>query len=372
MYDVFLQIDKDNSGEIDLDEFLVFFVLQKSRFAIKTFSILDSDGSGEISFDEFVIGLYNFCTFDPVSLMRFAFTIYDADGSGYLDSDEIECICKDLYGKRNYKSNISAQRCIAQLKNGEWNSSNDQTTGGIENELDFVLFEKFCRHHEIMLLPAFLMQYDLQKQVLGAGFWDAIAVDRKNLETKLGCHDLVDRLKEMAATPDGEFMEMNKMTSTTGSNEQEQLSPKSTPPRLNKYIIASPKNKNKNRQRASNNNNNKATSPKNKEDVKARIKKELRASRKATQKGLDPEAAKKGAREKHAKDMKIVQRKKSTAKKEIGLLNCWVCNRCQHVNNESNKCITCGIGRSVGSTGMSQQVPLSPKRRRKKSKTFGG
>ena len=88
----------------------------------------------------------------------FAFTIYDEDASGFLESDEIESICKDLYGKRNYKHNKSAQKCIAQLKSGDWISAEDNTHQSVnDTELDFVAFEKFCRHHEIMLLPAFLM-----------------------------------------------------------------------------------------------------------------------------------------------------------------------------------------------------------------------
>ena len=80
LYEVFQLIDGDGSGEIDIDEFLIYFRLQKSRFAIRAFNILDADGSGEIDFGEFVLGLYNFCTFDNVSLARFAFQIYDDDG----------------------------------------------------------------------------------------------------------------------------------------------------------------------------------------------------------------------------------------------------------------------------------------------------
>ena len=153
LYDVFQKIDTDRSGSLDLNEFLTYFVLQKSRFAKRAFSVLDADGSGDINFVEFVLGMFNFCTFDTVSLARFAFTIYDEDASGFLDSDEIESICKDLYGKRNYKHNKSAQKCIAQLKSGDWMSAEDNTHQSVnDTELDFVAFEKFCRHHEIMLL----------------------------------------------------------------------------------------------------------------------------------------------------------------------------------------------------------------------------
>ena len=56
LYEIFQLIDCDSSGEVDIDEFLIYFRLQKSRFAIRAFNILDADGSGEIDF-----GTNNFC-----------------------------------------------------------------------------------------------------------------------------------------------------------------------------------------------------------------------------------------------------------------------------------------------------------------------
>ena len=202
LYDIFLLIDCDGSGEIDIDEFLRYFRLQKSRFAKRAFDVLDADGSGEIDFNEFVIGLFHFLTLDNVSLCRFAFTIYDADASGFLDHDEIEKIVKDLYGRRGFASNITAQKCIAQLKSNEWiigNGGQEMGGGKISTEIDFQMFESFCRNHAIMLLPAFVMQYDLQKRVLGAGFWDALALQRKQLEYTCKDDDLLKQLKNIVA-----------------------------------------------------------------------------------------------------------------------------------------------------------------------------
>ena len=66
-------------------------------------------------------------------------------------------------------------------------------------EIDFQMFESFCRNHAIMLLPAFVMQYDLQKKVLGAGFWDALALQRKELEHTCKDDDLLKQLKNIVA-----------------------------------------------------------------------------------------------------------------------------------------------------------------------------
>ena len=61
------------------------------------------------------------------------------------------------------------------------------------------MFVSFCRNHAIMLLPAFVMQYDLQKKVLGAGFWDALALQRKQLEHTCKDDDLLKQLKNIVA-----------------------------------------------------------------------------------------------------------------------------------------------------------------------------
>lgn len=231
LYDIYQLIDSDNSGEIEIDEYLLYFELHKSRFAKRAFEVLDSDGSGAIDFNEFVVGLYNFLTFDSTSLCNFAFTIYDEDNSGYLDEKEIEKIVKDLYGKRNYKKNISAQKCIEQLKSLEWiknvedhtitKGSNDSYGSGRSNgfqqkEIDFDQFQKFCGHHSIMLLPAFIMQFELQKKILGSGFWDALAVQRKKLEAECNKNvggrggrgdDLLNELKGMVSALNEEIRE---------------------------------------------------------------------------------------------------------------------------------------------------------------------
>ena len=81
LYEFFLAIDVDNSGEISLSEFFNFFRMKDTAFARRAFSVMDEDGSGEIDFGEFTLTLYNFCSFTREGLTRFAFELYDADGS---------------------------------------------------------------------------------------------------------------------------------------------------------------------------------------------------------------------------------------------------------------------------------------------------
>jgi len=40
LFDVYVQIDKDNTGVVDLDEFYRFFEIERSSFADRVFSIM--------------------------------------------------------------------------------------------------------------------------------------------------------------------------------------------------------------------------------------------------------------------------------------------------------------------------------------------
>ena len=49
---------------------------------------MDEDGSGDIDFSEFVLCIWNYCTLDLKSLIKFAFGLFDADGSGTMEYNE--------------------------------------------------------------------------------------------------------------------------------------------------------------------------------------------------------------------------------------------------------------------------------------------
>ena len=68
---IFQSMDKDNSGDIDLTEFIEYFSLEsQQQFARKVFSIFDKDKSGELDFEEFVAGLWNLASYDEKSLVK--------------------------------------------------------------------------------------------------------------------------------------------------------------------------------------------------------------------------------------------------------------------------------------------------------------
>ena len=182
LHEVFVQIDRDGSGEISLSEFFRFFSHKrrfpnKSKFSKRVFSIMDADGSGELSFVEFVVALWNFCTFTKPALLRFSFELYDDDDSGYLDPEEIRLILREVYGKHQYKSSKAAMQV---LRDCEIMIEKQPGAG-----LNLQMFNEFCRHHPALLYPAFELQQALQQNVLGAQFWDVASKKRRSEKKKL-------------------------------------------------------------------------------------------------------------------------------------------------------------------------------------------
>ena len=92
-------MDNDHSTSVEVIEFLTFFDLDRSSFALKAFSVMDFDGSGSINFFEFALSTWNYCTLTTKNLEVFAFDLYDSDGSGCINKGEAEEMCKQLYGE---------------------------------------------------------------------------------------------------------------------------------------------------------------------------------------------------------------------------------------------------------------------------------
>jgi hypothetical protein len=67
-HDIFMSVDTDNSGSIDVTELLSFLNIEKSLFSERIFAAFDKDGTGRIDFFEFVVSLWKFCALGKESL----------------------------------------------------------------------------------------------------------------------------------------------------------------------------------------------------------------------------------------------------------------------------------------------------------------
>jgi Ca2+-binding EF-hand superfamily protein len=99
LYKKFIKVDLDRGGTIDVVELLTVIDVERTPFTERVFAVFDEDNSGKIDFNEFVLSLWNYCTLSRVTLGMFAFDLYDRDSSGVLEPDDINKMCRDIYGK---------------------------------------------------------------------------------------------------------------------------------------------------------------------------------------------------------------------------------------------------------------------------------
>ncbi|CAK4285512.1 unnamed protein product [Aphanomyces euteiches] len=189
IYHLFNAVNTEGTGAINVHEFLAYFgtllQLSKTEFTKKTFKLMDKDESGKIDFEEFVLSLWNFCSFHPAalscrscvvvgsftreSLVRYAFSLYDSDGSGDIDVDEAEHFVHEMWGDK-WHSNKNAEAIMAKLR--AIAKANDGYMP-IEN------FVVFAHDHPLLMFPAFQIQHDMVEKILGEHFWTKIADQRE-------------------------------------------------------------------------------------------------------------------------------------------------------------------------------------------------
>lgn len=136
---------------------------------------MDKDGSGEVDFIEFVLAVWNYCSFNHLSLVRFAFDLYDLDGSGEIEHDEVVRCVREVWGSAWEDSN-SAQKIVAKL-----DTIMETTASG---KLSVQKFQEFALRHPMLLFPAFQLQTEMQKKVLGEKFWLRAAKKRGSVNPR--------------------------------------------------------------------------------------------------------------------------------------------------------------------------------------------
>ncbi|KAL3656864.1 hypothetical protein V7S43_018207 [Phytophthora oleae] len=172
LHQIFSAMDKDKSGEINMMEFFDYIDLKRSRFSEKAFSVMDRNGSGEVDFIEFVLAVWNYCSFNHASLVRFAFDLYDVDGSGEIEHDEVVRCVREVWGS-GWETSPNAIKIVEKLDNIMANTPN--------NRLSANLFQEFAVRHPMLLFPAFELQMEIQRKILGKRFWSRATEKRGSL-----------------------------------------------------------------------------------------------------------------------------------------------------------------------------------------------
>ena len=89
LYKSFKRMDKDKSGDLDIEEFLSLPELNQNPLVRRVVMIFDKNKDGSISFEEFITGLSSLYSNDEEAKLKFAFKVYDIDGDGYISNGEL-------------------------------------------------------------------------------------------------------------------------------------------------------------------------------------------------------------------------------------------------------------------------------------------
>jgi Ca2+-binding EF-hand superfamily protein len=196
----FEKLDYDKDGTVSLPEFLAVLNVEKTKFNVRAFEVIDcsadgkvygggktsssgnpnksrkskkhQQGSGSINFLSFVACVYNYCTMDWSTLVRFTFDMFDNDNSGYLDISEVErLVC-----------------CVQGTKTPDARSK--KVLGIMDDDNDSLIsleeFLKYNRKFPSLLFPAFSLQTTMRRKVLGEAFWKARTKELQLLYTTKG------------------------------------------------------------------------------------------------------------------------------------------------------------------------------------------
>ena len=141
----FEEIDIDESGEIDYDEFLEFMEERRNTFTDAVFRLIDENGDGVLEFDEFVSICGSFCIWGRGEILKFCFDTFDADGGGTIDEEEFEALAKTISGKDpSFPGNF--QRALEEF---------DTDGDGL---IDIDEFEQMNQRYPMVLFPMFRLQ----------------------------------------------------------------------------------------------------------------------------------------------------------------------------------------------------------------------
>ncbi len=160
LWKLFMDIDKDHSWTIEINEMFDYLAAPVTPFAIRVFQSFELDEDGvtnpkvNLDFGEYVAGAWNFCTLNHGQLVEFAFDMYDVDQLNCID---IVNLVKMIHGV-----DVLDNKLVDILH--EFDVNNDHT-------LDFDEFRACEREHRIIIKPAFMLQRLLRSKILNQQFW---------------------------------------------------------------------------------------------------------------------------------------------------------------------------------------------------------
>ena len=168
MYKYWLEVDRDGSGSVDLFELLMWFDFERTEFMVNTFK-QRRGRERRARLRGILCYLYLYCTFTWAGLVKYAFDITDVDRSGFLDMEEVESLCRSVYGFTGKRKGEAFRRKENNLLDLE--GTLRQFDSDSDGKISFKEFLEQNRKHKLLLYPAFELQHNMRKAVMGNRYW---------------------------------------------------------------------------------------------------------------------------------------------------------------------------------------------------------
>lgn len=166
IYNVFLDIDLNKSGQVGREEFFAMIRVEATPFNKRVFRSCDKNGSHSVNFCEFVIAMWDLLSSRPEELGSFAFYLFDDLHSGFLTGDEIRNLVETIHHK-SYGTNKGVHHEVDKL------IATCSSKG-----LGVLAFVEWTHAHPTILGPVIQLQQHLWECVCGKRFWQNICARR--------------------------------------------------------------------------------------------------------------------------------------------------------------------------------------------------
>ena len=92
LFDRFIKADVTGTGKLSYDQFIAAIARSDCPGTQRVFQLFDADNSGSIDMREFIVGISSISDSNFDEKVKFAFKAFDSDGNGFIDRLELERI----------------------------------------------------------------------------------------------------------------------------------------------------------------------------------------------------------------------------------------------------------------------------------------
>mmetsp|Transcript_45079 Transcript_45079/g.70516 ORF Transcript_45079/g.70516 Transcript_45079/m.70516 type:complete len:572 (-) Transcript_45079:640-2355(-) len=198
LFQLYIEIDDDNSGEVSLGELHAFLSMNQTKFTQRVFEIIDQDGSGNLDLKEFCIGVWNYCTYDIRLVSKLAFDIFDVDKIGQLELCECDALLRMMWNPKNEMADPVLLGRIEEFADAE--AEDTAKDAYKEKVISFEKFVEAIERYESIIQPALDLQHAMRKKFLGVKYWETKTQRRAEMFAEFDAgHDSWEAINEILA-----------------------------------------------------------------------------------------------------------------------------------------------------------------------------